>query len=88
MYEYEQNGVYIIFRIAGRRNRETNDTSSGSECLMCLLHIIDSWSYHKTKNMKIEKCNSSQRFKGRSTVSLMFGHDKTKKISEDKNKDI
>ena len=38
--------------------------------------------------MKIEKCNSSQRFKGRSTVSLMFGHDKTKKISEDKNKDI
>ena len=80
--------MYIIFRIAGRRNRETNDTSSGSECLMCLLHIIDGWSYHKTNNMKIEKCNSSQRFKGTSTVSLMFGHDKTKKISEDKNKDI
>ena len=80
--------MYIILRIAGRRNRETNDTSSGSECLMCLLHIIDSWSYHKTKNMKIEKCNSSQRFKGTSTVSLMLGHDKTKKISEDKYKDI
>ena len=80
--------MYIILRIAGRRNRETNDTSSGSECLMCLLHIIDSWSYHKTKNMKIEKCNSSQLFKGRSTVSLMFGHDKTKKILEDKNKYI
>ena len=78
--------MYIILRIAGRRNRETNDTSSGSECLMCLLHIIDSWSYHKTKNMKIEKCNCSQLFKGRST--LVFGHDKTKKISEDKYKDI
>ena len=47
--------VFCLFifcwSIGGRINRETNDTSSRAECLMCLqLHIID--AHHPKNNTK------------------------------------